>query len=102
MDAAQRPLTDITAALRDLQRCRVLELGPELDPLEPDSIESPVRQELERAVCNASPPGLGRDDVADLSLQALEAQHDERDHPEERAARRIEDGEPRPRAVGPS
>src|SRR3954453_8024512 len=58
--------------------CRVLVRGidPQLHALQPERLEAPAREQLDRAPCDTAPAGARRDDVADLAFLLVQLQLD--------------------------
>ena len=95
------PSRQVARTFGDTLRARIRRVDPELDPLEAQLGEAPLRQQPDGARRHAVPARGRRDDVADLALPSLVLELDEHGHAEKLALERL-DREACPGTVPPA
>src|SRR5690349_19297173 len=85
VERAQYSVAHVAAALGDADRGGVLGIDVELDALQAEHVERPVRHEPQGALRDAAAARLPGGHVADLALLPLCVEVDDRDEPQEGA-----------------
>src|SRR5215204_266223 len=90
---AEHALADVADPVGDALGAGVLDVDPELDPLQAEVVEAPFAQQPKRTGRDPAAPRSRAQDIADLALTRLPLDLDDHPEPEELAVVGL-DGEP--------